>query len=56
MIDVSYRSEPLLGCLVPIEMREDYRHRRGAHVIGAAAYGGFRQFHVNVDERFLIKE
>ena len=27
-IDVSYQSEPLLGCLVPIEMREDYQNRR----------------------------
>ena len=29
-IDVSYQSEPLLGCLVPIEMRERYEGREGA--------------------------
>jgi hypothetical protein len=54
-IDVSYQSEPLVGCLVPIEMREDYRHRRGSHVVGTAGYGRFRQFQVNVDETFLMK-
>ena len=51
-IDVSYQSEPLLGCLVPIEMREDYQDRRGSHITGAASYGRFRQFQVDVDERF----
>jgi hypothetical protein len=55
-IDVSYQSEPLLGCLVPVEMREDYRHSRGSHVVGTAACGRFRQFQVNVDETFLIKK
>jgi hypothetical protein len=52
-IDVSYQSEPLLGCLVPIEMREEYQDRRGSHITGAASYGRFRQFQVNVDEKFL---
>jgi hypothetical protein len=55
-IDVSYQSEPLVGCLVPIEMREDYQDRRGSHITGAATYGRFRQFQVNVDETFLIKK
>jgi hypothetical protein len=52
-IDVSYQSEPLLGCLVPIEMREDYQDRRGAHITAHATYGRFRQFQVNVDEKFM---
>jgi hypothetical protein len=52
-IDVSYQSEPLLGCLVPIEMREDYQDRRGAHITAHAKYGRFRQFQVNVDEKFM---
>jgi hypothetical protein len=52
-IDVSYQSEPLLGCLVPIEMREDYQNRQGSHISGAASYGRFRQFQVDVDEKFL---
>jgi hypothetical protein len=55
-IDVSYQSEPLLGCLVPIEMREDYQDRRGAHITAHATYGRFRQFQVNVDEKFLLKK
>jgi hypothetical protein len=55
-IDVSYQSDPLVGCLVPIEMREDYQDRRGSHITGAASYGRFRQFQVNVDETFLIKK
>ena len=55
-IDVSYQSEPLLGCLVPIEMREDYQERHGSHITGLASYGRFRQFQVNVDESFLIKK
>jgi hypothetical protein len=50
-IDVSYQSEPLLGCLVPIEMREDYQDRRGAHITAHATYGRFRQFQVKVDEK-----
>jgi hypothetical protein len=42
---VSYQSEPLLGFLVPIEMRELYRTRI-ERVEGAATYGRFRQFQV----------
>ena len=33
---ISCQSEPLLGCLVPIEMREDYRSRRGSHISSSA--------------------
>jgi hypothetical protein len=56
-IDVSYQSEPLLGLLVPIEMREWYTERRyGSRVEATATYGRFRQFQVNVDETFLIKK
>jgi hypothetical protein len=55
-VDVSYQSEPLVGFLVPVEMRENYRYRRGARVEGIAEYGRFRQFQVNVDETFFIKK
>ncbi|MEO8258764.1 MAG: hypothetical protein ABI868_15550 [Acidobacteriota bacterium] len=44
-IDVSYQSEPLLGFLVPIEMRERYEGRRdGTLIEGNATYGNFRPF------------
>ena len=52
IIDVSYQSEPLVGFLVPIEMRERYESRSGERIKGAARYGQFRQFQVNVDETF----
>jgi hypothetical protein len=52
-IDVSYQSEPLLGLLVPIEMREHHRNNKGSEIDGAATYGRFRQFQVNVDETFM---
>lgn len=51
-IDVSYQPEPLLGLLVPIEMRERYEGRSGERIKGDARYGQFRQFQVNVDETF----
>jgi len=56
-IDVSYQSQPLVGMFVPIEMREEYQDRSGSgtHITGMATYGRFRQFTVNVDETFLIK-
>jgi hypothetical protein len=51
-IDVSYQSEPLLGLLVPIEMRERYESKRsGSLVTGRATYGRFRQFQVKVQEQ-----
>ena len=46
---VSYQSEPLLGFLVPIEMRERYRSR-SERVEGVATYGRFRQFQVKTGE------
>jgi hypothetical protein len=55
-VDVSYQSEPLVGFLVPVEMRENYQDRHGARVEGIAEYGRFRQFQVNVDETFFIKK
>jgi hypothetical protein len=56
-VDVSYQSEPLLGLLVPIEMRERYDDQRGARIEAVATYGRFRQFQVKVDEKFapLVK-
>jgi hypothetical protein len=44
-INVSYQSEPILGFLVPVEMRERYR-ARNERVEGIATYGRFRQFQV----------
>jgi len=42
-IDVSFQSEPLLGLLVPIEMRERYDGRlNGSLIEGHATYGRFR--------------
>jgi hypothetical protein len=51
-IQVSYQSEPLVGFLVPVEMRESYtmsppsRYR----IDGTASYGNFRQFTVKTNE------
>lgn len=51
-INVNYQSEPLVGLLVPIEMRERYDRLRDRSVIdGFATYGRFRQFQVKVDEK-----
>jgi len=51
-INVNYQSEPLVGLLVPIEMRERYdRLRDGSVIDGFATYGSFRQFQVKVDEK-----
>jgi hypothetical protein len=41
-VTVSYQSEPLIGFLVPIEMRESYI-RYGERISGRAEYGQFRQ-------------
>jgi hypothetical protein len=52
-IDVSYQSEPLVGFLVPIEMREQYEGRRdGVRIEGTATYGRFRQLQPRVDVQF----
>jgi hypothetical protein len=40
-VTVSYQSEPLMGFLVPIEMRESYV-RYGERISGRAEYGKFR--------------
>jgi hypothetical protein len=49
VIDVSYQSEPLLGFMVPAQMRERYRGRSD-RVEGIATYGRFRQFQVKTEE------
>jgi hypothetical protein len=41
-INVSYQSEPLVGFLVPAEMREHYE-AGGLAIEGRATYGQFRQ-------------
>ncbi|MEO7157143.1 MAG: hypothetical protein ABI039_06255 [Vicinamibacterales bacterium] len=41
-VTVSYQSEPLMGFLVPVEMRESYI-RPGERISGRAEYGRFRQ-------------
>ena len=41
-VTVSYQSEPLVGFLVPVEMRETYI-RAGERISGRAEYGKFRQ-------------
>jgi hypothetical protein len=41
-VTVSYQSEPLMGFLVPVEMREVYS-RSGERITGHAVYGKFRQ-------------
>jgi hypothetical protein len=52
VITVNYQSEPVLGLLVPIEMRERYDKLRDQSVVdGYATYGRFRQFQVRVDEK-----
>jgi hypothetical protein len=48
-INVSYQTEPLLGFLVPAEMRERYE-AGGVTVEGRARYGKFRQFQVTTKE------
>jgi hypothetical protein len=56
-IDVSYQSEPLLGLLVPIEMRERYEGERIHSLIECrATYGRFRQVQRSRDERFPNKK
>lgn len=41
-ITVSYQSEPLIGFLVPVAMKESYEGN-GERVVGSATYGQFRQ-------------
>lgn len=50
-IQVSYQSEPLVGFLVPIEMRERYAMpKRAYQLTGTATYGNFRHFTVKTNE------
>jgi hypothetical protein len=50
-IQVSYQSEPVVGFLVPVEMRERYvMPKRGYQLTGTATYGNFRHFMVKTDE------
>ena len=53
---VSYQSEPLVGFLVPVEMREDYVLSRPNYyrIEGTATYGNFRQFTVNTNESIRV--
>ena len=52
VVTVNYQSEPLLGLLVPIEMRERYDQLTNKTVVdGYATYGRFRQFQVLVNEQ-----
>lgn len=41
-ITVSYQSEPLMGFLVPVQMRETYQRAGGERIVGEAEYGKFR--------------
>ena len=48
---VSYQSEPLLGLLVPIELREWYVDGPGRpRITGVATYSNFRRFQVSTDQ------
>jgi hypothetical protein len=60
---VSYQSEPVLGLLVPIEMRETYTNKHWddlykptawpwQRIEATATYGRFRQFQVRTNEQF----
>jgi hypothetical protein len=52
---VSYQSQPLLGLLVPIELRERYTEKalpaRLPAITGQATYSNFRRFDVSVDQK-----
>lgn len=43
-VTVSFKSEPLRGLLVPVEMRERYRKKRGSAIDAVATYGRFAPF------------
>lgn len=54
---VKYDAQAGLDSLVPVAMFERYEQKSTKSVIeGLASYGHFRQFQVNVDERFLLKK
>jgi hypothetical protein len=50
---VSYQSEPLLGLLVPTELRERYTESaaRRPTITGEARYSNFRRFQVSTDQK-----
>jgi hypothetical protein len=52
---VSYQSQPLLGLLVPIELRERYTEKAPPALLpavtGRASYSNFRRFEVSVDQK-----
>jgi hypothetical protein len=50
---VSYQSEPLLGLLVPTELRERYTESaaRRPTITGEATYSNFRRFQVSTDQK-----
>lgn len=52
---VSYQSQPLLGLLVPIELRERYSEKAPPAqlptITGQATYSNFRRFEVSVDHK-----
>jgi hypothetical protein len=48
---VSYQSAPLLGLLVPVELREQYTEGAGrTKITGRATYSNFRRFQVSVHQ------
>jgi hypothetical protein len=49
---VSYRSEPLLGLLVPVELREQYTMGGVTQptITGKVTYANFRRFQVSTDQ------
>ena len=52
LTQVSYQSEPLVGFLVPVEMREEYELSKPSdyRIEGTATYSNFRQFTVKATE------
>jgi hypothetical protein len=53
-IQVSYQSEPVVGFLVPVEMRERYlMPKQSYQMTGTATYGNFRQFTVKTNESIV---
>jgi len=50
-IRVSFRSEPIAGCRLPVEMRETYVMKKRFYTLnGAATYSNYRRFTVNTEE------
>ena len=49
-VTTTFRPDPLVPILVPVEMVEEYRPAQGRPIKGKATYGRFRQFMVKTDE------